>query len=74
LLDPFERSWYKHGDRQSKNRLGKLYYSQIKIQNNISKSNSKDNSSDHVKKRVARYIDLPRISVFIIEKFENRMI
>ena len=72
IYEPFERDWYKHQERSSKHRLGKLYNATLKQSAANTRSSPKEIQEN--KRRIARFVDLPRISVFIIEKFENRLI
>ena len=64
ILEPYEKAWYRHTDRTSKYRLGKLFY------DNVRDAERQDIHS----RRIAREIDIPRISVFTIEKFENTLV
>ena len=57
-------TWYKFKDKTSKHKLGKLMHSVMKDKNNENKQY----------KCIAREIDLARISVFIIEKFESKLV
>lgn len=56
------RPWYQAG-KLKKYRLGDLVLGTLK-----------KNAKDEGKKVLIRMIDLPRISVFIIEKTENRLV
>ena len=59
---PLEKPWYNHNDKTSKNRLGKLFHSTMKL-----------HIKDKEKQCICRLVDLERISTYTIEKFENRM-
>ena len=59
---PFERSWYNINDKKSKEKLGKMYHSTLKM-----------HSKDKERACLCRIIDLERISAYTIESFENRL-
>ena len=57
----YKTQWYDPTDKASKNKLGKLYFSTITLQKN-----------DY--RVMKREIDFERISAYVIENFQNRMI
>jgi len=61
--NPLERNWYDVHGKSSKFRLGKLFHATIK-----------ETRQARERSCIMRLIELPRLSAYVIENFQNRII
>ena len=64
LLEPLDFEWYHHTERSFiKTKLGKLFHATMQ-----------KHAKEHQKHCIVRFIDFERISAYVIEGFNDRML